>query len=114
MRVNYRFFNPESTGGLCLEIDKSALGIGGDELYGNSVADVEALSAANHHAFNVRIESAHEGSVVGGAGDDGLEGLADAWVKNNRGDAFLHFALHFACGVFHQRAPLRDGVEVVF
>ncbi len=48
------------------------------------------------------------------AGDDGLIGLADVRMKDDGGDALLHLALHFARGVFHLGASLRDGVELVF
>ena len=96
------------------EIDITALGIGVDELDGDSVADVEAFATANQHAFDVRIERADEGALFRRACDNGLISLADVRMKNNRGDAFLHLALDFAGGVFHLGASLRDGVEVVF
>ena len=63
--------------GLCLEIDEAALGVGIDELDGDSVADVEALAASHHHAFSVRIEDTDEGALFRRAGDDGLVALAD-------------------------------------
>jgi hypothetical protein len=44
-----------SVGALRFEIDISALGIGVDELYGDPIANVEALATADHHAVNVRI-----------------------------------------------------------
>ena len=52
-------------------------------------------------AFHVRIERAHEGSVVVHAGDDGLVALADVRMKRDGRDALLHLALDLACGVFH-------------
>ena len=60
----------------------------------------------------MRIERAHEGSVVVHAGDDGLVGLADVRVQDDGGDALLHLALDLARGVFHLGASLRDGVEL--
>ena len=38
-------------------------------------------------SFDTRLENTDEGSVIGDSGDDGVEGLSDARVKNDGGDA---------------------------
>ena len=59
------------------EIDITALWVGVYQLYRDAIANIEVFSALHQHAFDVRIKSANESSVIGNARDDGLVGLAD-------------------------------------
>src|ERR1700722_19508503 len=96
------------------EVDKSPLRVGGDQLGGHFIANIQALASTNHHAVHWRIECPHERAALGDAGDDGREALADAGMQDDGRDALLHVALYFACVVFHKRAVNGYGVEIVF
>ena len=72
------------------------------------------LSHIHQHSVHVRIEGADERAVVVDARDDGLETLADARMQHHGGNALLHLALHLARAIFHQRAALRNRIEVAF
>src|SRR6185437_16990662 len=83
------------------KVDEAALRVGGDEFYRQAVAHVESLAAAHQHSLHVRIEGADKCAIAVHTGDNGAIALPDARLQYYGGDAFLHFALHLACGIFH-------------
>src|SRR4051812_33319184 len=66
------------------EIDEAALDLDPGQTDADAVADVEPGLAAHHLALDTRREQAHPGALGRGAGDDGVEALADARAQQQR------------------------------
>jgi len=78
-----------------------------------TLSPTSGLCRLNDLAVHVRIEGADEGPVIVHASHDGRIALANVRMEHHGGDAFLHVALNLARAVFHQRAALGDGIELI-
>src|SRR6185295_18083931 len=69
--------------GLCLamtlpgEIDEAALDVGGEQPHPHPVADVEPFETSFEAPLDQGVRDVHPGPLLGGAGDHGVEAVAD-------------------------------------
>ena len=82
------------------EIDEAALDVGADELHRHAVADIEPLRPLIHLALDRWREDPHPGSLLGSAGHDPFEGLADPVLEQQGGGGLAHLALDLGGVVF--------------
>jgi hypothetical protein len=96
-----------------LEVDVPLLVVQCDQPHRERIADVGAFQAAHQPAFQHRAGDAHEGALGRGAGDDGIEGLADAPAQQGRAGGLEHLALDAVGVVLLQRAVPGDGLQLL-
>src|SRR5260370_144985 len=95
------------------EIHVAALHVGRDQLDPHAVADVEPLPAAHQLALHVRLPDPHPRALVGRPGNEGVEGLADPRLHQQRRSRFPHLTLDLVRVVLLLRAVAREGAELV-
>ena len=95
------------------EVDEAALRIGVDQLHPHPVSDVEPFPASLHAPFHVRIQDPHPRALVGGAGDERVEALADTALEQQRGGRLSHLTLDLGRIVLLLGAVPRESVELV-
>ena len=91
------------------KVDVPLLHVGADEFDAKLVSHVESLLALGKHPLDVRLSDANEGSVIGHAGDDGVEGFANSVLHGDRGKSLGHFPLYLSCCVLFLSAVGGDG-----
>src|SRR6266566_2551743 len=96
------------------KVDKARLDVDADQLHPHVIAEVETLSALHDFSFHRRMGDAHPRPLLGRAGDDGLEAIADAIRKKQSAGRLPYLTLHFVRRIFGLRAVLRQRRKLVF
>src|SRR5580765_5399460 len=100
----------EAENALCAgEVDVSRLRVRANEFHAKPVSHVESLLALGEHALNEGLGNANEGSMIGHASDNGVEGFADVVLHGDSGQTLRHLAFDLLCSVLLLSAVGGDG-----